>query len=302
MKKLSFITATSVSTIAFTASPFAAPADTGDVDWRGFYVGARLGSGFGGDSGSLDDGGSGGEDLRFDSGVPRFSPAVPFSATSNSGSFSAWPRRKKGQPGHLLMGIAGGYNWRLGDVVVGLEMDGSLLGTPGTDSRATTESFDGGSATGVGTRASYLERSVTMDWLYTVRPRVGLAVKRFLLFSSAGLAIGRAKLTTAAAVDEQYVDPGKGASHVARSRWSGRRASLRAGFILGGGVEYAVNDRLSVDLEGYYFNLGTAEVTAVGQGSYRANGGAETALSVAPYTVRKLVDGMVLRAGVNWRF
>ena len=93
-----------------------------------------------------------------------------------------------------------------------------------------------------------------------------------------------------------------GSSHTARSRWAGSKSSVRAGYVVGGGIEYAIGDHVSVGVEGLYFDLGKSKATATGAGSYTANGGPDTTMSVEPYMIERQVDGGIVRAGVNWRF
>lgn len=296
-----FLTAINLGSVALAC--IVPEARAAEFDWSGFYAGANLGVRFGGGDPNWGAAGSGPYDLYFQSGTPRFGPGVPFSAISNSGNFAPWsPQRYNATP-LLTGGVGAGYNWQWNRLVAGLEIDGSYLGAAVDDAYRATESFNGGLfGTGVGTRNSYVKQSGGVDWLVTVRPRIGFSSNRVLLFATGGLAVGGVHLTTTSTLDEQYSDPGKGGvSYAATSRWSGNRSAVQAGFVVGGGGQYAIDNNMSIKLEGLYFNLGTASVTGSGIGSYTYNAGATTALSVQPYTARMVMDGAIVRLGFNWK-
>ncbi len=295
------LTVINLSSVALAC--IAPEARAAEFNWSGFYAGANLGARFGARDPDWRVAGSGPYDLYFQSGTPRFGSGVPFSTTSNSANFAPWsPQRDQAGP-FLTGGVGAGYNWQWDRLVGGLEMDGSYLGSTVADAYRATESFNGGLfGTGAGTRNSYVKQSGGVDWLVTVRPRIGFSSNRVLLFGTGGLAVGGVRLTTTSALDEQYSDPGKGGgSYAATSRWLGKTSAVRAGFVVGGGAEYAFNDHFSMKLEGLYFNLGTASVASPGIGSYTNNGGSATALSVQPYTAKMLMDGTIVHLGFNWK-
>lgn len=294
------IAASGLGSIALANLAAAPPAAAQDARWHGFHLGAIAGYEAGRALPGVRPGGSGAENLRFVDGVPRFSTDLIFAPQSNSASFGPLAGEGGGRPHGVLAGLIAGYGWQRGDWVFGIETDASLAGETNTAmSVSGSQAFDGGSPTGAGTRSTSFSQSASLDWLVTVRPRVGFTIKRALLFASAGIALGRATVATSAALDEAYVDPIK--TYTARARWSGRRASTRLGYILGGGVEYALTSNAAIRVEGYYYDLGTIRTEAAGSGSYTSFGG-ETPMSVAPYVVRRRMDGAMLRVGVTWRF
>jgi outer membrane immunogenic protein len=107
-----------------------------------------------------------------------------------------------------------GYNWQLARVVVGIEADISWSGMDGAVSvPATTHE---------------------LDWLGTVRGRIGLPMGRTLPYVTGGFAFGEATRTV----------PGASAS------------ASHTGFTAGAGIERALSDRASAKLEYQYVDLG----------------------------------------------
>lgn len=139
--------------------------------------------------------------------------------------------------------------------------------------------------------------------MFSLRPRIGYATDNLLIFGTGGIALGKVTLSSAAALDEQYADPGKGGNqpHTATARWSGRRTVRRGGLVVGGGFEYTFEKRMSIKFEALHLRLAPVDVQAVGAGSYTNNGGAPTAMSVQPFTIRQSVRETIFRVGLNWR-
>ena len=175
-------------------------------NWTGFYVGANVGYGMGNFTGS---------------GASNFK-----------------------KPSGVLGGIQAGYNYQIGNTVLGLESDISMAHI-----RA------GESATGVaGSKGN-------VDYLGTVRGRVGYSFDRFLPYVTAGYAYGGGRV----------IVPGQADSR-----------PLNHGWVVGGGVEYAITNNISAKIEGLYIDLADTKVA----------GGA-----------RKLGnETAVVRTGINYRF
>jgi outer membrane immunogenic protein len=119
-----------------------------------------------------------------------------------------------------LVGGTAGYNWQVGQAVFGLEGDGDWSGIRGS---TTT-----GCPAGCETRN---------DWLATFRGRLGYAADRFLPYVTGGLAVGDIKATTPGFPG---IDTG------------------RAGWTVGGGVEFAIAGPWTAKLEYLYVDLGSA--------------------------------------------
>jgi len=303
MKK-ELLAATALSTATFSSLGPAAHAQVYNskvYNWRGFYAGATVGGGGSNDSVGFAAPNSSAFNLGFVANTPRFF-ATPFAAFSNAQTFTSWPSSLLAGHSYFSGGLEGGYNWQWGSVVVGIETDLSYLGGRGTGSFAATDTFST-TATTAGTRVSTLSVRAGVDWLYTLRPRVGYAIDRTLIYATGGLAVGGTHLSTSASLDEQFVDAGKGPPpYHALGNWTGSNSSVNAGPVIGGGFEYALTNHLTFKFEGLYYNLGRSSATANGTGTYTFSKGGATPLTVQAYTVNVLLDGFIARAGLNWRF
>ncbi len=144
-----------------------------------------------------------------------------------------------------LFGGTAGYNYQIGSTVLGLEGDVDWAGIRGN-----------GTVGGVNYR-SYL------NWISTVRGRVGVAFDRFLPYVTGGAAIGDIKdtVTTPAAT------------------FSGTGTST--GWTVGAGIEYGITPSVSVKAEYLYVDL--------------------PSVSPLPNDKADARTSMV-RGGVNWRF
>ena len=131
-------------------------ADANPFTWTGFYIGGNVGAGFGGDSTSVDL-----EGFNYFVANP-----VPGEVT------------KVGTDSAFIGGGQIGYNHAFNNLVAGIEADFS-----GFDFQAAkippSSRADWGSDTRV---------SVEMNWLSTVRGRLGVAMDRWLLYGTGGVA------------------------------------------------------------------------------------------------------------------
>lgn len=166
-----------------------------------------------------------------------------------------------------------GFNYQINQFVVGIEADIQYTDLEG---RTTITSVFGGGATSIGTA------STGLDWLGTVRGRVGFAFDRFLVYATGGLAYGDVSIS-GSTID----------NFVPAFGYAGSRSETRTGWTLGGGVEWGFTQNVSVKLEYLYYDLGTVDLTL----SPTTLGAAGTVL-----TQRHDIDGHIIRAGVNFRF
>lgn len=173
--------------------------------------------------------------------------------------------RKNGLTG----GIQAGYNWQFGSLVYGVEADlqyANLSGSLGPVGLA-----GGGTATA----------SNKLNWYGTLRPRLGFAINRTLIFVTGGLAWGKTAYRLSST-------DGVGNTFTMNS------TKTRIGWTVGGGVEHALTDKWSAKLEYGYINLGSSNLnTAV------FNAGVATG---ATATSRARTKFHTLRAGLNYRF
>ena len=135
-------------------APFAAPPV---FTWAGFYVGANIGYAWGSARTVTT------LDLASSWGIE----AVPFRdgwASLASGSRSATG---------VIGGLQAGYNWQSGSLVFGVELDGSLSSIRGSTTTPPT------CVPGFCPAPAYVwTRSVKVDSLFTLRPRIGLEIGR----------------------------------------------------------------------------------------------------------------------------
>jgi outer membrane immunogenic protein len=138
-----------------------------------------------------------------------------------------------------LVGGTAGFNWQIGQAVLGVEGDIDWTNISGTTNTLC----------GVGCKTSN-------TWLGTVRGRLGYAFDRFLPYITGGVAFGDIRASV----------PG----------FAGASAT-NAGWTLGGGLEYAFAPNWSIKGEYLYANLGSFNcglscgATAVDNVSLRTN-------------------------------
>jgi outer membrane immunogenic protein len=191
-------TAAAASALALGALGTAAHADEtdGKHDWTGFYVGA--GAGFTNLNADWDiDGGEGG----------LTNPSGSKSSSGDTGAIAA----------------QAGYNYQLGPVVVGGEIDYSL-----TDFDETAR-FDGGEGAELRTKIQHFG---------TVRARVGYAMDKVLVFGTGGLALSDLKSTYDSLAPSLNL--------------SVKHSSPTVGWVAGGGFEFAAAENVTLFLEGMF--------------------------------------------------
>jgi outer membrane immunogenic protein len=161
-----------------------------------------------------------------------------------------------------LAGVQGGYNYQLGQFIIGLEGDYSFANVK------YSTSLLGANAT------------VKNDYFATVAARLGYAFDRTMLYGKVGYGWTRDKW-----------DLSDGLGGTASGTFN------RSGYLLGGGVEYAFMGAWSVKLEYDYLNLGTAtELPTV----TNAGPGALTITCVTDCSIKSQVH--LVKAGINYRF
>jgi outer membrane immunogenic protein len=167
----------------------------------------------------------------------------------------------------FLGGLGAGYQVQNGSVVFGFEADASLANLegyyvdPSSDVRPCI-------ITGQGC-------SVDVNWMATARVRAGYAIDTFMPFLTGGLAVG--------GVEGTFDSPGNACTcDVDDVAW---------GFVVGGGIEWAVNDRFSTKLEYLYVNLGSPDIE-----------GDNNFVSPAPGVGTDDYDFSIVRVGLNYGF
>jgi outer membrane immunogenic protein len=234
----------------------AAPAVVAAYNWSGFYVGVNAGWLTTRDN-----------DVTFsgtDTGAGGLGTAL---------ALGGIPRSLGVSSDGFIGGGQIGYNWQVSQWVFGLEADlqwadagGSStvnITAPGLVPIATTASSD-------------------LNWLGTVRGRLGIAWDRVLVYATGGLAYGETE------VGIRVVAPAAGPPLNAAST----NTNTRSGWTLGGGAEFALWSNWTAKAEYLYFDLGSSS-TSVAY-AYGANNSTLTGTADN--------KGHIFRVGLNYRF
>jgi outer membrane immunogenic protein len=218
------------------APPYMAPV----YNWSGFYMGVNAGVGFGRSATST-----------------NLSPADPTSLpTSRLGGLGG------------MGGAQIGYNWQygnflgLGNIVLGVETD--IQGGGLEDSRTCT--FVCVTPNGI----AYDQK---LDWLGTVRGRIGLATGSVLTYFTGGFAYG--------GVNTQITQFGTPTPTV------NGFSETRTGWTIGSGIEAALGGNWTGKIEYLYVDLGTQ------------TGG--NLLAPVPYAFSSEIREQIFRVGLNYR-
>jgi outer membrane immunogenic protein len=247
-----------VQTPAYKA-PLAAAAG---YNWTGFYVGGNLGYAWGHSDASS----------TFSCPVP----GCPYVNPVNHSAFGAagtGSYRADGFTGGLQMG----YNLQNGAAIVGWELDFNAFSLSGSRSA--------GGLVPVGGGQSFTTTTTTdTDWLFTARGRLGWAVApSYLVYVTGGVAVTELKVSNAFA--DTLVPPISGTS-------SSR--STKAGWVVGGGLEWAASGNWTIKAEYLYVNFGSVSTNA----SVFESG------NTIPNQLTTSADlrANIVRAGFNYRF
>jgi outer membrane immunogenic protein len=234
------------------------PAATAPFTFSGFYAGATVGGVLGGT-----------KYLETPSGA--FGPAA--ASVAGVGTSSTAPRG-------VLGGLELGYNWQFGHFVVGIETDFSgwdMSANSGMSAVGTAVPILPAPPGGVMTYTS--SGTVTSNWLYTLRPRVGFANGNMLTYVTAGLAVTDLRFS-------ESITLGTGAPIL-----TGSTSNTVVGWTAGGGVEYALTWNWFIKAEYLYASFSNQTAPQV-TGAFPSLTGTATAN----------LNANILRAGFDYRF
>jgi outer membrane immunogenic protein len=221
--------------------------------WSGFYVGINGGYGFGAGS---------------DAVIVTETVNTVFSASGNFGSLDiAGP----------FGGAQIGYNAQMGSLVLGLEAD-IQVGDIADSSHGVVNDFLPG-----GLNAT-VDTTNRVGWFGTLRPRIGFAWDRTLVYATGGFAFGDVRHSM------RFVD---------NFGFTGQDTtrSSQVGYTVGGGIEHAISAGWSLKAEYQYIDLGTQHYTA--PLLFTAGGGAATVFAENTDT---RTDFHTVRIGLNWKW
>jgi outer membrane immunogenic protein len=237
--------------------------------WTGFYIGVNAGG-------------------IWPSGGRNASILDPNAGLNGAFVGAGFPGGLGSQSAGFIGGGQAGYNWQTGAFVLGVEtdFDGTTLsksfnnvGSPFTSPFAA--------ARGIGGDFLTVNGKNSLSWLGTTRGRVGFVVtpdNRLMIYGTGGVAYGGGN-SQFSAFDNKT-----------NSFWTGNPSSTRVGWTIGGGVEYALTNNITIKGEYLYADLGSSSFTTAGN------------LASASFFPGVYVSGKVdytasiFRAGVNYKF
>jgi outer membrane immunogenic protein len=192
--------------------PMKAPSYAPAFSWTGTYVGANVGGIWG----------------KFD--------VNPTTTNNLTGAVGA-PGVMSINNSSVIGGFQAGYNWQIGQWVLGLEQDYQFTGLKQTATFAAPAGlFLAGDSLAVKT-----------DYLAATRAKIGMAWDRALIYAAGGLETGEFDVTST------YVARGAGGSPVLGFTDSNK---LHFGFNVGAGIDYAVTNNVFIGVEYRYLDLG----------------------------------------------
>ena len=191
------------------------------------------------------------------------------------------------QSAGFLGGGQAGYNWQTGAFVLGVEtdFDGTTL-SKSTNSTGAPFLGTGVPALLLGDTLSIHAKS-SLSWLGTTRGRVGFVVtpdNRLMIYATGGVAYG------GGSSNFSVFDAATG------SFWSGNPSSTRVGWTIGGGLEYALTNNITIKGEYLYADLGSS--------SFNSLGNTAALINFPGVAVSGKIDynASIFRAGVNYKF
>ena len=215
-------------------------------DWTGFHVGLVAGYGWDGR----------GADYSYINIDPPALPFLPRGADLNSN-------------GALFGGVVG-YDRQTNGVVLGVEGDISWTNFADQDTTLVP------SHPGFNPNLKF-KTGDQINWLSTLRGRIGIPFDRLLVYGTGGLALADVSMKTSVMVDEQCC-------------LFGSTNDTKVGWTAGGGAELAISDHLTAKAEVLYFDLGDVSLKATNP------------LTNISINAEKNVAGVIARGGIGYKF
>lgn len=241
-----------------------APAMAPLYNWTGLYLGVN--AGWAGSRNSLS---------------TTVDPASNMNATARTAITNAGNAQVDSDG--FIGGAQVGYNWQVNPSwLLGFEADIDYLSNKATrDTNNVVEPASG--------RVVHSIDEIRYDWLATVRARAGFTANRLLVYVTGGLALTQINISKSFSWD--FIDGcpllgGLNNCHV------GGNNQTRAGWTLGGGLEYAVANNWSIKAEYLYADFGSV--------SYRTTNIGIGPSQTADHSVKSQLH--VLRVGLNYKF
>ncbi len=252
--------------------------------WTGFYVGLNAGYTWS-DSNRIDTKAWN----VFNNGSVGGIEAAPLAAALAATSLGT-------NNGGFIGGGQIGYNYQFARTfLTGIEID--IQGVASNSNSVTA--LTGGITTINGPLAQVATASKKLDYLGTVRGRLGYLVTPTLLaYATGGLAYGGA--TVDASIAQVFVlNP---AGNVGNPYFSaGRSSDTRVGWTIGGGLEWLFSPDWSAKVEYLYYDLGRTTFAQNPLANIGQTAGVGVFTVAQPFTSTRF-NGHIVRAGVNYHF
>lgn len=272
---LSSVAVTAIA-LGFSAPALAQPPALNN--WAGFYVGLNAGGAWGRSSANTS------TDCSTTFPAEYFCNAAGFGA-ANGAAVNASGSGTVNASG-FTGGVQAGYNWQANNVIYGLETDFGAFNLKG--SRQGIGNYPVTILAVNTANADTVSSSISTNWLYTFRGRLGVALPSNLMaYATGGLALTRLTVSNSFS-DNNSAPPG--------AVESASDAKLKTGWVLGGGLEWALSNDWTVRGEYLYVDFG--KVTAAGT---------ITNVAIAPGYAQGMstssdLTAQVARIGVNRKF
>ncbi len=210
-------------------APVSAPASVNN--WTGWYAGLNAGGDWGTSNSSM----SADPDVGgFFGGCQLFSCDVNIEDVARAG-------QQRFRTSGFSGGVQGGYNWQSGNLLLGIETDFDYFRSTGSGTNSVP--LVSGSPS-----RSIANISTSTDWLFTLRPRIGLVQNNWLFYATGGLAV------TELRANWNWTETAFGSTESASA------ASTKAGWTVGGGVETMLPQNWIVGVEYLYIKIPSVSV------------------------------------------
>lgn len=217
--------------------------------------------------------------------IPTDTTIDPVSLVSGASSSSlANDQRDRG-----IFTLKAGQNWQDAAVVYGLEIDHTVMRNRGAAlTTSSTGSVPEPQPVSLTTTA---ESRAGINRLVTLRGKLGTAQNEsWLPYLTGGLALGRVTTASSATYTAQGVGGTPVTQYFGDTRW-------RAGYAVGAGVDYRIDQNLVLNIAYLYVNLGTHQAND----SFSADGGSDKSVGGSAYSSLTASTRM-LSVGLSYRY
>ena len=225
-----FVFSASASAADLPANSFYKAMAPAAYNWSGWYVGLNAGGNWG--------------------------RSQPSTTTELAGAFAGCPGclddiasagGHRFNTGGFTGGVFGGYNYQFGNMVAGAELDFQYFRSAGSNAVTVASVTCPCNIT--------INSSVSADWLFTARPRLGFVANNWLFYGTGGLAVTKLKANWSYA-DDFAGGAGSGSESASTS-------AVKAGWALGGGIETALPGNWIVGAEYLHVDLGSVSTASL---------------------------------------